>query len=328
MRGAPDPGPAGGRVGAVVVNKDAGGALLGCVASLRLAGIDNVVVVDNDSSDGSLGALAAADRDVVLVPTGANLGYGRAINAGATRLSNEFLIVSNPDIVVREGAVARLVAVLDENEDLALVGPQLSYPDGGVYPSARAFPSMATAVAHAFLGLFWPGNAWSRRYRLEQVGAPGGSGATASREVDWVSGAFFLARRAAFDSVGGFDEAYFMYVEDLDLCWRLRRAGWRVAFEPAAVVVHDQGLSAAAHPYRMLVAHHHSTWRFARRSTSGAGRLTLPVIALGIGARLVLALGREAVAARATPGRTRGGRPASAPQNRGAGRWLSSRRHG
>ena len=88
-----------------------------------------------------------------------------------------------------------------------------------------------------------------------------------ARTVDWVSGACFLARRSAWEEVGGFDRAYFMYLEDVDLCWRLGSAGWAVAYEPAAQVVHVQGVSADRHPYRMLLAHHVSMWRFARRAT-------------------------------------------------------------
>jgi len=102
-----------------------------------------------------------------------------------------------------------------------------------------------------------------------------------------------LVRRVAFMSVGGFDEAYFMYVEDLDLCWRLRRAAWGVAYVPSASVVHEQGVSTQAHPYKMLVAHHASTWRFVRRSVSGSTRTLLPVLGAGISARLALALSRE-----------------------------------
>jgi N-acetylglucosaminyl-diphospho-decaprenol L-rhamnosyltransferase len=98
----------------------------------------------------------------------------------------------------------------------------------------------------------------------------------------------------AYRSVGGFDEAYFMYVEDLDLCWRLSRAGWSVRIEPSAVVTHAQGLSAKRHPYKMLVAHHVSTWRFAVRSLSGTRRLLLPLIAAGLLLRLAVAVAREA----------------------------------
>ncbi|MCU1493018.1 MAG: putative glycosyltransferase [Acidimicrobiaceae bacterium] len=286
----------GSRCAAVVVNREAGGALLDCVASLRSAGISEIVVVDNSSADGSLERLAGADPAAVLVPTGRNLGYGRAANIGAQRIALDYVLICNPDLVVAPDAVATLVSRLDAQPDCAIVGPRLDNPDGSRYPSARAFPSLGDAAGHALVGLVVPDNRWSRRYRMEEYfdeqSAPGAAAAEAA-EVDWVSGACFLARRSGFSSVGGFDEGYFMYAEDVDLCWRLRRAGWRVLYDQAAVVVHAQGLSTSRHPVRMLVAHHRSTWRFARRSARGSERALLPLVAAALAARLVVSLARE-----------------------------------
>ncbi len=307
--GAPVSGAApGARLGAIVVNRDAGDALTACVASLRAGGIRDVVVVDNASSDGSLARLAAHDARALLEPTGTNLGYGTAANRGARRLSTEYLLVCNPDLRCDPGAPAALVAALDAEPTVALVGPRIVTPSGEPYPSARAFPSMGVAAGHALVGLLWPGNRWSRRYRREEAGSAPGLGARRAGELeraDWVSGACMAVRASAFDSVGGFDEGYFMYVEDLDLCWRLHRAGWEVGFLPAARVVHEQGRSTRRRPYRMLLAHHRSAWRFARKRASGAGRLALPVVALGLLARLVVALGRQGAADRAKRSRPR-----------------------
>ena len=285
-------------VGVVVVNYEAGPALIGCVASLRAAGLEEIVVVDNASRDGSLVALAAADSAVELVPEGRNLGYGAAVNAGVERLIKRFgepesVLVCNPDLELQRDAVDALRLALETADDCAVVGPALYWPSGERYPSARAFPTYGTALAHGLLAQFVPNNRWSRRYRQDELAL----GATSGEhpEVDWVSGACFLVRTRAFLSVGGFDEAYFMYVEDLDLCWRLRRAGWSVRYVPEAHVVHAQGLSASRHPYRMLVAHHASTWRFARRRVVGTERLALPAIGGGIAARLGVSLARQAL---------------------------------
>jgi N-acetylglucosaminyl-diphospho-decaprenol L-rhamnosyltransferase len=141
------------------------------------------------------------------------------------------------------------------------------------------------------VGLFWRDNPWTRRYRLI------GEDQQKARDADWVSGAGLLVRRRAFEAVGGFDEAYFMYVEDVDLCWRLHRAGWGVLYEPSARVVHEQGRSTSRRPYRMLVAHHRSILRFAVRSTSGRERLWLPLVAVALAARLGLACLRAFLAA-------------------------------
>jgi N-acetylglucosaminyl-diphospho-decaprenol L-rhamnosyltransferase len=275
-------------VSAVVVNLDAGDALLTCVASLRAAGVKDVVVVDNASSDGSLARLAASDLDAVLVPTGRNLGYGRGVNAGARRASGDILLVCNADLIVDVDAVSRLAACLRDEPDAAIVGPTIREADGTRYPSVRSFPDLSDAIGHAVMSLVWPDNPFTRRYRRSEE-----TFATAS-DADWVSGACMAIRRIAFESVSGFDPAYFMYVEDLDLCWRMHRAGWRVLHLPEAEVTHIGGVSAARHPYRMLAAHHRSTLRFFVQSTTGRRRVLIPVVAAALGLRLLTSWSLEA----------------------------------
>ncbi|HXZ82431.1 MAG TPA: glycosyltransferase family 2 protein [Acidimicrobiales bacterium] len=282
-----DPARPAGPSGAVVVNYNAGSALAECVASLRSAGVAPVVVVDNGSEDGSLATIDTGDSVVRIVPAGKNLGYGRAVNRGATHLATPFVLVVNPDVVVEPDAVDALARRLEAEPDVAVVGPLIRNPGGSTYPSARSFPSFTVGAGHALVGMFWPDNRWTRRYR--DGPSPDAGGRRGTREVDWVSGSCALVRREAFVAVGGFDEGYFMYVEDLDLCWRLRRAGWRVLYEPAAAVTHRRGLSTAAHPYRMLVAHHRSTLRFARKSLVGARTVLLILVVPGLGARLAVA---------------------------------------
>ncbi|MDP9075674.1 MAG: glycosyltransferase family 2 protein, partial [Actinomycetota bacterium] len=280
-------------VGAVVVNYQAASVLPACVASLRANGVSQVVVVDNGDCWGphdaaGEAALAEAGLEVTWVPAGANVGYGRAVNLGARSCpAGTPLLVCNPDIELRPGAVAAMVADLGSDGGVGVVGPRLLNADGSVYPSARTFPSMIDAAGHGLLGLAWPGNPFSRRYRLLDWDRRD------SRVVDWVSGACFLIRRQAFDDVGGFDPRYFMYMEDVDLCWRVGRAGWRVLYQPAAEVVHAQGISAERHPYRMIAAHHKSMWQFARRSTTGWRRGLLPVVAAAVAARSAVACGAK-----------------------------------
>ena len=232
-------------VACVVVDYHAGDALAACIDSLHANGVRDIVVVENGEVDSSAPALDG--RDVVLVEPRRNLGYGRGVNRGAAATGPaRYLLVSNPDVVLHEGAVAAMLSYLDAHDDVAVVGPQILRPDGTVYPSQRVFPNIWLAGAHALLAPLWPDNPVTRIYR-----SPRSDGT-----VDWVSGACFLVRRSAWEVVGGFDRAYFMYLEDVDLCWRLGGAGWAVAYEPAAQVVHVQGVSADRHPYRMLLAHH------------------------------------------------------------------------
>jgi len=287
-----------GDVAGVVVNYNAREHLLNCVASLLGEGVDIVIVADNGSVDGSAAALSARYPEVKWAETGSNLGYGAAADLGAALSDSTYLLVCNPDVVLDDGCVATLRSFLEARPDVAVVGPRIVDGMGALYPSARRFPDLGEALGHGFLGQFWPGNPFSRRYRMSDWDH------VSARTVDWVSGACFLVRRSAWEVVGGFDRAYFMYLEDVDLCWRLGRAGWAVAYEPAAQVVHVQGVSADRHPYRMLLAHHVSMWRFARRATPASRRWVLPLVLPGLAVRLALTVARRALVGLLSRGRS------------------------
>jgi N-acetylglucosaminyl-diphospho-decaprenol L-rhamnosyltransferase len=277
-----------GRVAAVVVNYNAADYLVPCVESLLREGVGEVVVVDNASRDGSEEVLARSGLPVRFHPTGANLGYGAGANVGFRLTRSDMVLCCNPDLVVGPGAVKALVHALQSDPGRGIVGPRLLNTDGSLYPSARTFPALGDAVGHAFLGLVAPRNRWSSRYKML------GWDHSLPAEVDWVSGACFLARRQALEELGGFDESYFMYSEDVDLCWRAGRAGWKVAYEPAAEVTHVQGVSANRHPYRMIAEHHRALLRFAARTSSGPRLMLLPVVAAGLGLRLLAAWAQRA----------------------------------
>lgn len=287
-----------GDVAGVVVNYNAREHLLNCVASLLGEGVEIVIVADNGSVDGSEAALSARYPEVKWAETGSNLGYGAAADLGAALSDSTYLLVCNPDVVLGDGCVATLRHFLEARPDVAVVGPRIVDGRGALYPSARRFPDLLEALGHGFLGQFWPGNPFSRRYRMNDWDH------CSARTVDWVSGACFLVRRSAWEVVGGFDRAYFMYLEDVDLCWRLGGAGWAVAYEPAAQVVHVQGVSADRHPYRMLLAHHVSMWRFARRATPAGRRWVLPLVLPGLAVRLVLTVARRALVGLLSRGRS------------------------
>jgi N-acetylglucosaminyl-diphospho-decaprenol L-rhamnosyltransferase len=279
-------------VAAVVVNHDAGHTLLECVASLRAEGVSDIVVVDNASSDDSADVLVGDDPNVRLVRTGENRGYGAGANSGVALTEHPYVLVMNPDVVVHGGALNYLIAALDADQALAFAGPRVLETDGSRYPSARRFPTLAEALGHALLVGVAPHNRFTRRYRMSDLPCEGVT------EVDWVSGACFLARRRALQELGGFDEAYFMYAEDTDLCWRARLAGWGVAYAPDAVVTHRHGVSTARHPYRMLVAHHRSVYRFAAKTSRGWRRALLPTVAVLLALRLAAACVRRALSGR------------------------------
>ncbi len=263
---------------AVIVDFRSGEALAQCVASLRDEGVEDIVVVENDPA----ATPGAARLGVRVVEPGLNVGYGRGVNRGAALVATTYLIVSNPDVVVHSGAIAELCRVLDEDSTTGIVGPLIRRSDGTVYPSQRVFPSVWLAGAHALLAPVWPANPATRRYRSPR---PDGT-------VDWVSGAFFIVRREAFEQVGGFDERYFMFAEDMALCWSLREAGWRVRAVDSAEVTHVEGVSRASVGRRMVVAHHVSAFRFEAQTSRGWRRAFLPVAALVLSLRLVAVLAR------------------------------------
>jgi N-acetylglucosaminyl-diphospho-decaprenol L-rhamnosyltransferase len=267
---------------AVVVNFESGPLLLACVRSLLAddsEGVPELVVVNNGSSDGSVATLLHALPTITVIEPGTNLGYAAAANRGIAATRASIVAVCNPDLVVVPGTARALVRRFDGEPDLAAVGPALFNPDGTQYPSARTHASTLDAAGHATLGRLAPRNAFTRRYR--QLDADWAR----PREVDWVSGAIVFLRRAALASVGGWDERYFMYLEDVDLCWRLRRLGWRVAYEPGGRATHVQGASTQTHPYRMIVEHHRSAYRFATRWWRGPRRLLLLPAACFLAAR-------------------------------------------
>ena len=275
--------PDGPRLTAVVVNYNARDHLLGCLRSLRDDGVEAIVVVDNASSDGSTAAVLEADPAVVVIPTGGNLGFGAAANRGLAAARGEYAVVLNPDVLVEPGTMKVLADAADRDAALAALGPRVENLDGTLYPSARTFPDLLDSAGHAFLGFVMPENRFSRRYRMLDWDH------ASARTVDWVSGTCVLLRLSALGAVGGFDEGYFMYVEDVDLCWRLGRAGWRVGYEPQGRVVHTIGASSERAPYRMILAHHRSLLRFSAKTATGPRRLLLPLVGVGLAVRTVLA---------------------------------------
>ncbi|MFO7591596.1 MAG: glycosyltransferase family 2 protein [Acidimicrobiia bacterium] len=294
------------RWSAVVVNYEAGDALRDCVSTIVAdgsAGPAEIVVVDNGSGDGSVARLLAVHPDVRVIETGANLGYAGAANRGIAATTAPVVAVCNPDLVISQGTAAAMVRRLDDDPHLGAVGPAIFEPDGSHYPSARQVPTLRDTVGHALLGKLRPGNGFTRRYR-ELDRDP-----TLPRAVDWVSGAAIWLRRSALDEVGGWDDGYFMYVEDVDLCWRLRRAEWTIAYEPAGSVTHVQGLSTRRHPYRMIAAHHRSLLRFAAKRWRGPKRVLLVPATLFLAGRAVVQMAASRIGRVGAPRR---GRPGTA----------------
>jgi N-acetylglucosaminyl-diphospho-decaprenol L-rhamnosyltransferase len=216
-----------------------------------------VVMADNGSTDGA--PEEALDRypNVRLLRTGANLGYGTAVNRAVTEIGPEadFFVVANPDVQWGPRSIDILLEAAGRWPRAGALGPLIRDPDGSVYPSARHLPSLIRGGMHAVVGPLWKSNPWTAEYRQERQ-------EPSERMVGWLSGSCLLLRRAAFDEVAGFDERYFMYMEDVDLGDRLGKAGWQNVYVPSAEILHDKGHATGRDPARNLAAHHTSTYTF------------------------------------------------------------------
>jgi N-acetylglucosaminyl-diphospho-decaprenol L-rhamnosyltransferase len=214
-----------------------------------------VVIADNGSTDGAPEEAVERYPGTRLLRTGGNLGYGTAVNRAAATLpaDDEFLLIANPDVVWAPASIDALLEAAQRWPQAGSLGPLIRDPDGDVYPSARHLPSLVRGGMHAVVGFVWKSNPWTRSYRQQYL-------EPSERPVGWLSGSCLLVRRKAFDAIGGFDERYFMYMEDVDLGDRLSRAGWLNVYVPAAEILHAKGHSTGRDPARNLRAHHDSTY--------------------------------------------------------------------
>ncbi len=219
------------------------------LASLRTSrsGLSSeIIVVDNASTDDSTAMVRAEFPAVHLIVNSENAGFTRANNQGLAVCRGRYVFFLNPDAEVVGDALATMVAFMDSHSEAGALGPQLRYGDGTLQSSRRRFPTLATAIFES-TPLAWhlppAANPWARRYHMDDVPLPD-PGRDKAEPVDWVVGAALLARRAAVDQVGGFDEGYFMYSEELDWCRRASDAGWQILYYPAAQVIHHEGRSS------------------------------------------------------------------------------------
>ena len=283
-------------IGVVTVTYWSGGHVETFLKSLDHAtsAVPRVIIADNGSGDGAPEAAARDHDNVTLVHTGGNIGYGGGINRAVAELGTDvdFIVIANPDVEWSPGAIDELVAAAARWPRSGALGPLIYEPDGSVYPSARSVPSLVSGTGHALLGTVWKSNPWTAAYRADDV-------APSERPVGWLSGSCLLVRREAFEAIGGFDERYFMYMEDVDLGDRLGKAGWLNLYVPGAEVTHTKGHSAGRDPGAMLPAHHRSAYMFQADRNPGLLRAPLRLaLRLGLALRSRLAVraaGRDTI---------------------------------
>ncbi|TFD70096.1 glycosyltransferase family 2 protein [Cryobacterium sp. Hb1] len=224
-----------------------------------------VVVADNGSTDVEEARRYCDEFEATFLEIGQNLGYGGAINVAVETLPASFtsVLISNPDIELRPGSLSSLVETLAARPDAGSIGPCVLNSDGSVYPSARRLPSLRTGVGHAVFARVWKSNPWTTRYLSDALQSE------TTRSAGWLSGSCLLVRRSAFDALGGFDKAFFMYFEDVDLGYRLGKSGWLNLYFPAAMVTHTGAHSTNTDSSKMLQVHHQSAYLYLARKYRG-----------------------------------------------------------
>jgi len=252
-------------VTALVINFNAGDLLVDCVESLLENGADAIRVVDNASEDGSFERLRErfeGERSLNLVANRNNPGFGPAINAQLSSVHTEALLVINPDCRLAPGALASMAGAMAADGRLGLVGPAVLDPAGRLEAAAcRHFPTPWRSLM-TFSGLHHLAGRWPALAGVMDRQAQGSFPDGKPVPVDATSGACMLFRRAALEAVGGFDTAYRLHCEDLDVMYRLREKGYRVQFLPAARATHVQGVSSASRPLWVHWQKHRGMRRF------------------------------------------------------------------
>ena len=271
----------------VIVNWNTLDLLRACLASLRAqpaAGGTEVIVVDNGSSDGSPAMVAAEFPEVRLFALTENRGFGGGNNLGFAESRGRVLLALNSDTEVHPGAMDALVAAFDDDPAIGAAGARLLNTDGTIQLSCRRFPDWKTAFFHRYslMTRLFPNNRFSRQYLMTDAAHD------RPRRPDWVSGACLAVRGEVYQAVGGLDEDYFMYAEDVDWCYRIRKAGWEIAYVPDARVTHHIGRSTRKAPYRMIYQRHRSMWTFYRKHYSRGVTLVDVATALGIAGRCAM----------------------------------------
>src|SRR4051812_25100649 len=265
-----------------------------------------VIVVDNDSRDGTV-ELVRRLRGVELIEARRNLGFAAATNAAIRRTRARYFLALNPDTRIRPGVLDELLELLDADLRIAICGCRLEREDGSFdHAARRSFPTPLGALAH-FTGV--GRRAWSPT-RLAQYRAPG----VERGPVDAVNGAFMLMRRQALEEVGLFDERYWMYMEDLDLSYRFKEAGWTTWYEPSVTALHlKHGTSGDARSIALTVAFYRGMVRFVVSHPAVVpSRLGRLVVVVGIACVGAAATGRAAARSVLDAERRRGRRETAA----------------
>jgi len=251
-------------VSIIIVNYDTRAFLKRCLHSVTAFPPPcefETIVVDNASGDGSCEMVKEVFPQVTLLENSTNEGFSKALNRGIRRSSGSLLLFLNSDVVVAPGCVEALVEFLDKHPDAGICGPKLLNPDGSIQLSCRAFPTPVNVF-------FGRKSIWSKLFpsnRLSRLFLKSDLDYGVVQEVDWIVGACMMVKRKVIDSIGLFDEDYFLFVEDADFCYQAKKAGHSVFFVPYGVATHERGASTKKSFVMSTYNHNLSMYRYFRK---------------------------------------------------------------
>jgi len=241
-----------------------------------------IIVVDNNSKDGSVELLRQNFPEVKLIENQQNRGFPFACNQGIEKSSGRYVLLLNPDTIFPENGLKKVLDFMDSNPEAGICGPKMVDIRGNLLYSCRSFPSFLTSISssQSFLFRLFPRNPLSKRYLLKDLNH------SQIQEVDWVSGSCLLARKKMLERIGLLDESYFIYVEDVDLCYRAHKAGWKIFYLPEVTFVHQVGQSTSQNRLKSQLEHHKSMWIFFKKHFQ-PNPLVKVFVFFGILARLI-----------------------------------------
>jgi GT2 family glycosyltransferase len=251
------------KISIIIVSWNVRQDLVGCIESIKknpFSGEFEIIVVDNNSSDDSVEVVGRSFPDVVLIGNEINSGFAVANNQGIAIAKGQYILLLNPDTIVHQSSINKLIEFMDNNPDIGVCGPKLLNDDGTTQRCVRRFPTFGAALHRQTIfkttSIF---KRCQRKYNMRDFDH------NSQRDVEQIMGAAFLVRKSVVDKIGGLDESYFMYYEEVDFCRRVGQAGWRVVFTPITTITHLGGQSSSQVPVGKRMMQMVSMFKYFRK---------------------------------------------------------------
>ena len=236
-----------------------------------------VIIVDNSQDDPGIVSIKQSYPKIQYIQSPTNLGFAKANNLAVRSAKGENLLFLNPDTILTDQAIGKLLEHLKSNPDIGALGPKVLNTDGSLQYSCRRFPTLMTGFfnRYSLLSRWFPDNPYSVRYMMKDFDH------NETRDVDWLSGCCLMVPRAIFEKAGGFDEHYFLFNEDVDLCRAIHQIGFKVMYFPSAKITHHISTSNSKVPARIIIKRHHGMKHYYEKH-HGKNPLTKMVVNFAI----------------------------------------------